>query len=234
MRGGLLALVCALLAFAAMADDLAAIRKNLTERVPQLGKIDEITKTPMPGLYEVRVGMDIFYSDAQGNFLLQGFLMDTRQQRNLTEERQEKLLALPFDALPLKDAFTIVRGNGTRKLAIFEDPNCPYCKQFERDLQKVNDVTVYLFLYPILGPDSTDKAHNLWCAKDRAGAWLDWMVRAKAPSQAACDTAAVDRNVEYGRKNKITGTPTLILADGSRVPGAMPTAEIEKLLAEAK
>jgi thiol:disulfide interchange protein DsbC len=235
MRGTLLALVCALLAFAAAAaDDFAAIRKNLAERVPQLGKIDEITKTPMPGLYEVRVGMDIFYSDAQGNFLIQGYLMDTRQQRNLTEERQDKLLALPLDSLPLKDAFTIVRGNGKRKLAIFEDPNCPYCKQFERDLQKVNDVTIYLFLYPILGPDSTDKAHNLWCAKDRAGAWQDWMMRAKAPPAAECDTAAVARNVEFGRKNKISGTPTMILPDGSRVPGAVPAPEIEKMLAENK
>jgi thiol:disulfide interchange protein DsbC len=235
LRPVLLALAACLAATcAAAADDAATIRKNLTERVPQLGKIEEVTKTPMPGLYEVRVGTDLFYSDAQGNFLIQGVLMDTRQQRNLTEERQDKLLALPFDSLPLKDAFTMVRGNGKRKLAVFEDPNCPYCKQFEKDLQKVNDVTIYMFLYPILGPDSTEKSRNLWCAKDRGAAWLDWMVRAKAPAAAECDTGAVARNVEFGRKNKITGTPTLILTDGTRIPGAMGTADVEKLLAGAK
>jgi thiol:disulfide interchange protein DsbC len=216
---------------AAAPDPVAQIRKNVTERLPQLGKIDEITKSAMPGLYEVRIGLDIFYSDVQGNFLIQGNLIDTKQQRNLTEERQEKLLAIPFDSLPVKDAFTIVRGNGKRKVAIFEDPNCPYCKHFERDLQKVSDVTIYMFLYPILGPDSIDKSRNLWCAKDRSGAWLDWMLRAKAAPAAECDVTAVARNVDYGRKYRISGTPTMILADGSRVAGAMSAAEFEKLLA---
>ena len=134
----------------------------------------------MPGLFEVRVGTDLFYTDAEGNFLIQGHLIDTKLQRNLTEERIDKLLAIDFDALPLKDAFTIVRGNGKRKMAVFEDPNCGYCKRFERDLQKVDNVTIYMFLYPILGPDSTDKSRNIWCAKDKAKAWLDWMVRDQA------------------------------------------------------
>ena len=207
------------------------IRKNLTERVPQMGKIDEVTKTPMPGLFEVRVGSDIYYSDAEGNWLLHGTLIDTRQQRNLTQEREDKLLAIPFDSLPLKDAFVIVRGNGKRKMAVFEDPNCPYCKSFERDLQKVNDVTIYMFLYPILGPDSTQKSKNIWCAKDPKDAWMDFMLRSKAPAQASCDTSAIERNVAFGRKHKITGTPTMILADGSRVPGAVSAADVEKLLA---
>jgi thiol:disulfide interchange protein DsbC len=216
------------------AQDLDKIRKTLGERVPQMGKIDEVSKTPMPGLYEVRVGTDLFYSDAEGNFLIQGFLMDTKQQRNLTEERQDKLLTIPFDKLPLKDAFMIMRGNGKRRIAIFEDPNCPYCKHFEQDLQKVKDVTVYLFLYPILGPDSNDKSRNLWCSKDRAGAWLDWMLRGKAAPEATCDIAAVNRNVELGRKYKISGTPTMVLEDGRRIPGALPASEVEKLLAEQK
>jgi thiol:disulfide interchange protein DsbC len=227
----LFALGLAMLAAGAGAQDVDKIRKNLGERLPLLGKIDEISKTPMPGLFEVRVGMDLFYTDANGNFLLNGHLIDARQQKNLTEERQEKLLAIPFDQLPLKDAFTMVRGDGKRRIAIFEDPNCPYCKHFERDLQKIDNVTIYMFLYPILGQDSTDKSRNLWCSKDKAGAWLDWMLRNKAPANANCDFAALTRNVEFGRKHKITGTPTMILADGSRVAGAMPTAEVEKLLA---
>jgi thiol:disulfide interchange protein DsbC len=222
----------ALLALPAQAQDVERIRRTLTERLPQLGKIDEITKTPMPGVFEVRVGTDLFYSDSQGNFLIQGNMIDTKQRVNLTEERQEKLLAIPFNELPLKDAFTMVRGDGKRKIAVFEDPNCPYCKQFERDLQKIENVTIYMFLYPILGPDSTEKSQNLWCAKDRQGAWLDWMLRNKAAAKGSCDIAAVTRNVDFGRKHKITGTPTMILTDGTRVPGAVPAAEIEKMLAK--
>ena len=212
----------------------ATIRKNLGERVPQLAKIDEISKTPMPGLYEVRIGSDILYTDAEGSFIIQGQLIDTKQRRNLTEERTEKLLAIAFDSLPLKDAFTIVRGNGKRKLAVFEDPNCGYCKRFERDLQKVDNVTIHMFLYPILSPDSTAKSHNVWCAKDKGKAWVDLMVRDQPAPAATCDTSAVARNLEFGKKYKITGTPTLIFADGSRVPGAIGAPQVEKFLAEAK
>ena len=213
----------------------AAIRKNLGERIPALQKIDEVRKSEMPGLWEVRVnGVDILYTDGEGNFLIQGSLIDTKQRRNLTEERVEKLTAIDFDTLPLKDAFTVVRGNGKRKVAVFEDPNCGYCKRFERDLQGVNNVTVYMFLYPILGPDSVDKSKNIWCAKDKGKSWSDWMLRDQAPAAAGCDTAALARNVEFGKKHKITGTPTLLFADGSRVPGAINAQQVEKFLAEAK
>ena len=219
---------------AALAQE-AAIRKNLAERLPAFAKIDEISKTPMNGLYEVRVNeSDIFYTDAEGNFLIQGNLIDTKAKRNLTEERVEKLNAIDFGALPVKDAFTIVRGNGKRKMAVFEDPNCGYCKRFERDLQKVSDVTIHMFLYPILSPDSTDKSKNIWCAKDRAKTWQDVMVRDVPVPKASCDTAAIDRNVDFGRKHKITGTPTVFFADGSRVPGAISAQQVEKFLAEAK
>jgi len=213
----------------------AAIRKNLAERIPQLQKIDEVSKSAMPGLFEIRVnGTEIYYTDGEGNFLLQGSLIDTRQRRNLTEERVDKLNAISFDALPLKDAFTIVRGTGKRKLAVFEDPNCGYCKRFERDLQKVDNVTIHMFLYPILSADSTEKSKNIWCTKDRVKAWQDWMVRDKAAATASCDISAIERNVEIGRKHKITGTPTLIFADGTRVPGAITAAQVEKYLTDAK
>ncbi len=213
----------------------AVIRKNLLERLPQLQKIDEISKGPMVGLYEVRVnGTEIFYTDATGNFMLQGSLIDVKQKRNLTEERIDKLTAISFDALPLKDAFTIVRGNGKRKLAVFEDPNCGYCKRFEADLQKVDNITVYLFLYPILGPDSSVKANNIWCAKDKGKTWQDWMLHEQAPAVATCDTAAVKRNVALGQKHRINGTPTLVFVDGTKVPGAINTAEVEKRLSSRK
>ncbi|MCZ2498942.1 thioredoxin fold domain-containing protein [Xylophilus sp. Kf1] len=222
---------CALLP--AQAQDTAAIRKALGERVPQLQQIDEISRTPMPGLFEVRVGTDVFYSDAKGDFLLQGELLDTRAKRNLTSERVTKLSAIDFASLPEKDAFTIVRGNGKRHVAVFEDPNCGYCRRFEADLKSIDNVTVHVYLYPILGPDSTEKSKNLWCAKDRGRAWQDWMIDSKPIAAAKCDTAAIDRNVAFGRKYKITGTPTLVFTDGTRVPGAIAAAEIEKQLATA-
>jgi thiol:disulfide interchange protein DsbC len=220
----------------ALAQD-AVIRKNFAERLPNFPKIDEINKTPIPGVYEIRVGgTSVFYTDAEGNYLIQGSLIDTKAKRNLTEERVAKLTEIDFDALPLKDAFTVVRGNGKRKVAVFEDPNCGYCKRFETDLQNVNNVTVYMFLYPVLGPGSLEKSKNIWCAKDRAKAWTDLMVKnvevaAAAPS---CDTNAIARNKEFGEKHKITGTPTLIFADGNRVPGAIGAAQVEKFLAEVK
>lgn len=215
----------------------AAIRKNLPQRFPELKAIDEVNKSPMAGVYEIRVnGTEVYYTDAQGDYLLVGNMYDTRQHRNLTEERVDKLTAIKFESLPFKDAFTIVRGNGERKLAVFEDPNCGYCKRFERDLQTINNVTVYMFLYPILGPDSTKKSEAIWCAKDRAQVWQDWMVREQAVPNAAasCDTNAIKRNVELGRAHKITGTPTLVFVDGTRVPGAIDAKQIEKRLAEAK
>ena len=213
----------------------AAIRKNLAERLPTLPKIEEVNKTPMAGLFEIRVnGNDIFYTDADGSFLIQGNLIDTKLKRNLTEERVEKLNAVAFDALPLKDAFTIVRGNGKRKMAVFEDPNCSYCKRFERDLQQVNDVTIHLFLLPILGADSTEKSKNIWCAKDKGKAWLDLMVRDQPAAKSSCDASALARNVEFGKKHRITGTPTAIFADGTRVPGAISAQQVEKYLTEAK
>jgi len=209
----------------------ATLRKNLAERLPALAKIDEISKTPLPGIFEIRVnGSDIYYADTEGNYLIQGALIDLKQKRNLTEERIEKLLAIDFDALPLKTAFTQVRGNGKRKLVVFADPNCGYCKRFEKDLSKIDNVTIYHVLYPILGEDSLLKAKNIWCAKDKAKTWNDWMLSGVTPPNLKCDASVVDANVEFGKKNRITGTPTLFFADNTRVPGAIDAKQIEKLL----
>ena len=228
----LLTLGLLLAVWSAQADE-AVIRKNLGERIPQFPKIDEVSKSAMSGLFEIRVnGVEIFYTDAEGNFLIQGNLIDTRSKRNLTEERVEKLSVIEFEALPFKDAFTIVRGNGKRRVAVFEDPNCGYCKRLERDLQKIDNVSIHVFLLPILGPDSVEKSKNVWCARDKGKAWLDLMVREQVPPALNCDTTALNRNVELGRKYKITGTPTMVFVDGSRIPGAIPSAQFEKLLTE--
>jgi thiol:disulfide interchange protein DsbC len=214
----------------------AAIRKALTERIPNLPKIDEISKSPIPGLFEVRFGgTEIIYADAEGKFIIQGALIDLKTMSNLTEARIEKLTAIDFAALPLKDAVVIKQGTGARKLAVFADPNCGYCKRFERDLANIKDVTVYNFLMPILGPDSIVKSRDIWCAKDAGKTWRAWMVDGVAPAKGAekCDSSALDRNVEFGRKFRINGTPALVFEDGTRKPGALPAAEVEKLLAEA-
>ena len=212
----------------------AAIRKNLSERIPQIPKIEEITPTPLAGIYELRLSTnEIYYSDASGNFLIQGNLIDTKSKRNLTEERENKLSAIDFQSLPFKDAITIVHGNGKRKLAVFEDPNCGYCKRFERDLAKIDNVTVYLFLMPVLGPNSVEKAHYIWCAKEPGIAWTNMMQKDIPPAQAQCNIAAIERNLEFGHKYKITGTPTLVAQDGTRVPGAINSTQIEKLLADS-
>ena len=227
-------LALALLTLGSAQAQEAAIRKNLAERLPNMPKIDEISKTPMSGLYELRMGGDIMYSDAEGSFLIQGQLIDVRQKRNLTEERLDKLSAVPFEQLPLKNTFSQVRGNGKRKLVVFADPNCGFCKRFEKDLQKLDNVTIQHVLYPILGEDSKTKSRHIWCAKDRVKAWNDWMIQGVTPPAASCDTAPIEANVEFGKKNRITGTPTLFFADGSRVVGAVPLAQIEQQLAQVK
>ena len=224
-------LLAALLAGAhsAWAQD-AQIRKTLAERIPQLSQIDEISATPMKGLYEIRIGTDVYYTDAQGNFLIQGELIDTKARRNLTEDRVNKLTAIDYKSLPLEDSFKVVHGKGERQLVIFEDPNCGYCKRFEKDMQKVDNVTMHVFLYPILSPDSAEKSRNIWCAKDRAAAWQDHMLRDVTPAAASCDVGALERNLALGRKHRITGTPTIIFSDGTRVPGAIAAQEVDQRL----
>jgi len=231
LRRSLAVLACVAAVLPAFADD-AAIRKAIAERYPDFPKIDEITKTPIPGLYEIRFGNDIFYTDELGNHLIEGTLVETKTHTNLTEARIAKLTAIDFASLPLKDAIVWKQGTGARKLVVFADPNCTYCKRFERELQNVKDVTVYTFLYPILGGDSPEKSRNIWCAKDNTKAWRDWMIGGAMPARAMgqCDTAALARNVELGKKHKVNGTPALVFEDGRRVPGAMASEQLEKQL----
>lgn len=211
----------------------AAIRKNLQERLPGFPPIAEVRNTPVAGLYEVRVGADgIFYTDAQGDYLIQGAILDTKNRKNLTEERLQALNSIAFEQLPLKDAIVSKQGNGSRKIAVFADPNCGYCKRFEAELQKVKNVTVYTFLYPILGPDSTAKAQNIWCAKDRSKVWHDWMIDGKTPPTAQCEDEAIQRNLALGRQFNVNGTPAIVLGSGRRIGGFVEAAALEEALAE--
>ena len=208
-----------------------AIVQGLISNVPNLPKIDEIKITPLPGIYEVRhSGTELFYSSGDGIYIIQGAIIDTKNKKNLTQERIATLTAIDFKALPLNDSFKIIKGNGKRKIAVFEDPNCGYCKQLESQIEELKDVTIYLFLLPILGEDSFVKSNNIWCSKDQKKAWQDWMIRGVKPSEGKCVGNSIERNLAFGKKNKINSTPTLIFEDGSRVPGLMNVAQIEDKL----
>ena len=196
--------------------------------------IKGITRAPLPGLYEINLGTQIVYSDANGDYVLNGELIDTKAHRNLTEARLNELNKVDFAKLPFENAVKVVKGDGKRKMAVFSDPNCPYCHQLENTLKSVDNVTVYTFLYPVLSPDSTAKAKQIWCSSDRAKAWELWMVERKVPAAAGtCDTAAIDNNLALGAKMNVTGTPTVILADGTRLPGAVSGDRLEKALSAA-
>ncbi len=238
MKNPLRALAAVLLAAclmpAAFADE-AAIRKNIAERLPDIPKIDEVTKTAIPGIWEIRIGTDILYTDENGAYLIQGEVIDTKTRVNLTEQRVSKLTAIDFKSLPLKDAIVWKQGSGERKLVVFADPNCGYCKKFERDLQEVKNVTVYTFLYPILGGDSPEKSKAIWCAKDNTKAWRDWMIKGTpAENSPSCDSTALQRNFAFGKKHRINGTPGLVFEDGSQRAGALNAEAIEKMLVATK
>ena len=211
------------------------VKKRLAERLTNLPEISSVTASPLKGIYEVVIeGPEIYYTDEKAEYLMRGDLFDIVNKVNLTEAKTEKLTTVAFKDLPTKDAITVVKGKGTKKIAVFEDPNCGYCKRFEADLQKLDDVTIYLYLYPILGSDSTVKSKNIWCAADKNKAWTAWMLKNEVPASAnsACNTEAVTRNVELGKKFKITGTPTVIFQNGTRVPGAIPLEKLKEAIAE--
>ncbi|MCL2523467.1 MAG: DsbC family protein [Betaproteobacteria bacterium] len=230
----LLALACVVLAsplFAATEDDISKAMEGY------LGiKIESVVKAGYFGLYEVYADGNIFYTDEKVSaIMVRGELYDPRSKKNVTEERLLKLTAIRFGDLPFAQAIKLVRGDGKRQLASFEDPNCGYCKRLARELQKLDNVTIHVFLYPILSEDSLRKSRQIWCSADRAKAWTDWMVDGKEPSgREDCDTSALTRNQAYGRRLNISGTPTLFFADGERVPGAIPLARIEQKLTQAR
>jgi thiol:disulfide interchange protein DsbC len=233
LRGALsAALIAAMtLGCSAHADQTTdKLKATLQARLPDL-QIKSITKAPVAGLYEVNVGAQLIYSDANGDYVFVGDLLDTKAHANLTEARLAEINKVDFASLPLANAVKVVKGNGSRKIAVFSDPNCPYCKQLEASLKSIDNVTVYTFLYPVLSDDSTAKAKAIWCSADRAKAWEAWMLERRAPSGAgSCDTSAIDKNLALGRGMNVTGTPTIILADGRRLPGAVSADALERAL----
>jgi len=217
----------------AQAQSVEQIKAELRKRVPE-ASVDSVRKIPYGNLYEVVAGGEIFYTDDKAAYLVVGPLIDLKTKENVTELRLRQVNAVRFDTLPFDSAIKIVRGNGARKVAIFEDPNCGYCKRFERDLQGVSDITVYVFLYPVLSPDSVEKSKAVWCSADRSKAWLDIMVRDIAVAGDTACTTPIDQLLALGQSKKIHGTPTLIFEDGERAPGAIPIAQFEKKLASLR
>ncbi len=199
---------------------VAAVKERFHERFPNLD-VGRVSLTPY-GLYEVQVGMNMVYTDAKVDWVLEGHLIDAMTRRDVTKASIQSLSNIAFDKLPLNLAIKKVQGNGERRVAIFEDPNCGYCRQLRRTLQKVDNVTIYTFLYPILAPDSAEKSSAIWCAKDPAAAWDDWMLKDRMPAATTPCKAPIGKLLALGQKLMVTGTPTLYFADGTHISGALP------------
>ncbi len=234
MKKVLLFLAFLLGAAGALADE-AKIRR-VVEAALGGARVEGVQPAAIPGLFEVRFttreGPQIVYTDADANFILEGSLYDTRNKRNLTEERLRKLSAISFDSLPLELAVKVQRGNGKRVMAMFSDPYCPACRQFEQTLQQVEDITIYYFMYPVIRPELADHSKAVWCSADRAKAWLELAARPKPrvpAADASCETP-IERVLELGRSLRVSSTPTLFFANGERLRGGLPAAQLRAML----
>ena len=229
-------LVLVVFALPALADE-TRIRQALEAKLGGV-KVEGVQATPIAGIFEVRFqaseGLQIIYADAQGNYFFTGHLIEARSDRDLTEERLQKLTAIEFSALPLELAVKIQRGNGKRVLAMFTDPYCPYCRKLEQALLQLEDITVYVFMYPVIRPDAADHSRAVWCSKDRAKAWLELAAgeRAKIPSAGANCANPVDKVLELGRSLRVRSTPTLYFANGERAEGGMPISQMRAKMDE--
>jgi thiol:disulfide interchange protein DsbC len=225
--------LAATLMFAATAQaNESVIRKALTQQVPG-ANIASVTKTPYSGLFEVYLDGQLIYTDAKAQYVFTGDVIDLKNRTNLTQARLNKLQAIKWDTLPLNNALKVVKGKGERKLVVFSDVDCPYCRKFEEELTKVDNITVYTFLYPIEGlhPKAVHTSKQIWCAPDRNKAWDDYITRGTVPNNAGTCANPVDATIALGNQLKVSGTPTLIFANGQRVPGMVPAAQLERLLA---
>ncbi|MDR4514461.1 DsbC family protein [Nitrosomonas sp.] len=213
--------------------DEETVKKAIAPHFPG-AKIESLRKTPYLGLYEALVGGELFYTDEKAEYFFFGHIVDTKTRTSVTNERLQEIKAarrVPLDSLPLEFAIKIVKGNGERKLAVFTDPNCPYCKQLEKELLNITDVTIYTLLYPVLR-GSMELSTSIWCAQDQIKAWDDFMLRGIKPKDQDCETP-LPTLVRSGQENRVTGTPTLIFADGSIVGGMIPAEAIEEQLQNA-
>ena len=209
-----------------------ALRKALAERYPQV-QIVGIRPAPIPGLYEIYSADRLFYADATGNYLLAGTLVDTRTKIDLSRQHFDAFNSVDFARLPVDQSIRTVRGSGARHIAVFEDPDCPYCRQLEKEMLSLQDVTIYTYLYPLadVHPAARANAHAIWCATDRAQAWHEWMIEGKIPTAAAvCAGDPIDALQTLGNALHVTSTPTLFFEGGRRITGTVTAGEIEQVL----
>lgn len=214
----------------------ASVKKLLQPKVGEGAVIESVVKTPFANIFEVKIGDELIYTDSEAKFIFIGRLIDAQSSRDLTQSRLDEMNRIKFSDLPLDAAIKSVKGNGKRVIAVFEDPNCGYCKRFRKTVNEMKDITVYTFMYDILSDDSRIKSKNIWCSNDKLKAWDDWMVNGKTPVPApeSCASTPHEKILEIGKKYKVTGTPTIFFTDGSRVPGAIDAKMLEAKLASIK
>jgi thiol:disulfide interchange protein DsbC len=231
MRFKTLAMTAVLFVATTAFADEALIRKTLTEKFPGAA-ITSVTPTPYSGLFEVYLDGQIVYVDPKAQYVFSGDVIDLKTRQNLTQARLDKLNAVKWETLPLANAIKTVKGKGSRRLAVFSDVDCPYCRRFDAELEKVDDVTVYTFLYPVEGlhPKAVQASRQIWCAPDRNRAWDDYIKSGRLPANDGKCKNPVDENLALGNKLRVTGTPTIIFQNGQRVPGMVPAAKLEQLL----
>ena len=206
------------------------LKAEMQKHVGDRAKVEAVRAAPVAGLYEVAIGKDVVYTDASARYLIQGEIIDLKSGANLTEQRISELNMIKWSDLPLADAIKVVRGDGSRQLAVFADPHCGYCKRLEKSLADLNNATIYTFLIPMLSAESHVRSKKIWCSADKAKAWTDWMVSAVAPTGKTDCATPLDRNIALGKKIGVTGTPAIFFTDGSRITGSVPLAQIEKKL----
>jgi thiol:disulfide interchange protein DsbC len=214
----------------------ASVKKLLQPKVGEGAVIESVAKTPFANIFEVKIGDELIYTDSEAKFIFIGRLIDSQSSRDLTQARLDEMNRIKFSDLPLDVAIKSVKGNGKRVIAVFEDPNCGYCKRFRKTINEMKDITVYTFMYNILSDDSRIKSKNIWCSSDKLKAWDDWMVNGKTPVAApdSCTSTPHEKVLEVGKKYKVTGTPTIFFTDGSRIPGAIDAKMLEAKLAAIK
>ena len=225
-----IAFVSASLAWAglAYAQPEQQIKTEIQKKLGANAKVKSVSPAPVSGLYEVLVGNDIFYTDTSGKYLIQGEIIELASGKNITEQRQADLNRIKWSDLNPANAIKNVRGNGSRQLAVFSDPNCGYCKRLEKSLQQLDNVTIHTYLIPILSPDSAQKSKQIWCSADPYKAYMDWMLNGITPSGKGDCSTPLDKNMAFAKTYGVTGTPTLFFTDGSRFPGAVQITDIEK------
>jgi thiol:disulfide interchange protein DsbC len=221
--------IASLTAVAASGDE-NAVRQAFHAKFPKM-TVESVTRMPFQNMYELVVDGQVFYTDEKASYLFSGNLLDLRsgRPRNLTQESTAKMAAAVLSK-STENAVKRVKGNGKRVIYTFEDPNCGYCKELQKELTKVNDVTIYTFLWAILSPDSVEKAKAIWCSKDRARAWEDTMLKGVSPSGPRnCDTP-LEKNAQLAQRFGLRGTPGVYLANGEQIGGFVPAAQLEAAL----